>query len=371
MDASVKINHNNKFFIGIVIYIIVWILSTVVACIKLWDVLSNYQQDYDVAKAAAEPDLAASRFIEVFDENHLANTLKESGIEIESEFYNENDVAKALLQNFNGDLSYKRVENYNDKKPIYNIYVGNNAIGTMQLKASNQSDQFGFRGWDLGVCNVNVESLSINDLYITVPEKCEVTVNGIKVEKKYLEEIQEKDTLNQMAFEMTGISHKDQKYHLTGILNNLPIKVITEKGEDIVPVNSEENNVSYIIPTSEEFIASVDELVNKVSEAYILNANNELSFQNLSQYIENGSEAYQAISSVQSGLAWAGKSDVIRIEESNAYDYKRYGEDVFTVKTYNKLYREYRNKTYEDEFRYEWLLVKVNGSFKVRAFLLI
>lgn len=83
--------------------------------------LSNYQRDYDAAKAAGAPELAMQENMELFTADKIGDVIDTQQLDISSRFETieqYKDFYKGYLQNKN--VRYiKNEELYNDARPVY------------------------------------------------------------------------------------------------------------------------------------------------------------------------------------------------------------------------------------------------------------
>ena len=95
-------NSSFRYFLGT--YAALWAVLTVVLCVVLWKNLSNYQRDYDAAKAAGAPELAMQENMELFTADKIGDVIDTKQLDISSRFETieqYKDFYKGYLQNKN------------------------------------------------------------------------------------------------------------------------------------------------------------------------------------------------------------------------------------------------------------------------------
>lgn len=371
MENGIEKKKRGIFWIIFSLYTVLLIIAVVVINVKVWDTLEGYQNDYEVAEAASNPDLVIPELIALYAANQIEEIAQDGWADVISSYELESNVDAYITGYTAGKaISYKRNERFSDRKPVYDIYTEGKLLGTITLKQRQESDDFGFHLCELKEAVAYVEQPQTISVTIEVLSTDQIVVNNKVLTSEYvIGESQITSAMAKEAEELTGKSYKMLAYQVDGFLEVPTIEVYRED-KAIEYVRAEGQNYDYISHATEDFIAQVEEQVLAAGEAYVMNTNQWANFKSVSQYIEPGSKAYQTVKSVQSGLAWAGKPDKVEIQEAVAKDYVQYSEDVFTVKTSYKVYRLYRDVEYNEEVSYEWLYVKNGEKWEIRDFAL-
>lgn len=352
------------------IYVGLWVVLTVVVSTKLWNVFADYQSEYEVAEAAANPDLVMDEELVRFDEKHILNYAKEAIAKVGSYEIPERaeEYVTAIVKG--KKVSYQRAENFTDRKPKYDIYADDKWIGTVRMKQEAQSDSFGFHMCTVDEVEAFIEEIPLQEVCVQALAEDTVYINGIEVSQEYVtERVQSNSAMSKKAAELTGVSYETLTYVVGGLMQTPKVEM-TQQNEMIILETNENGIYEAICLADEAFVEQMQEYVLEAGKAYILNTNQMLAFQKVTPYLKQGSKAYETVKSVQSGLTWAGKPDEFEIVDAQIKELVQYSENVFTVKTYYEIHRLYRDVAYEESMTFEWLYVKNNGKWVIEDFAL-
>lgn len=371
MENGTETKKRSIFWIIFGIYTMFLIVVAIVINVKVWDALEIYQKDYESAQKAANPDLIMPELMALYAAHQLGEIAQEGWADEISTYEMESNVSSYVEGHTLGKIvSYKRNDKFSDRKPVYDIYSGDDLIGMVTLKQKSESDDFGFHLCELKEAIAFVEQPQTVGVTIEVLDTDKIVINGKELTDEYvIGESKLSSMMGDQATALTGKEYRMQAYQIDGFLE-VPTIEVYRNGTEIECVRAEGYDYDYISFAPQTLAGEVEDLVLAASEAYIMNTNQWANFKTIAQYIEASSKAYQTVKSVQSGLAWAGKPDKIEIQEAVAMDYVQYSEDVFTVKTSSKVYRLYRDVEYQEEVSYEWLYVKIGDTWKICDFAL-
>lgn len=352
------------------VYAGLWLVLTIVISIKLWDVFAEYQTEYDVAEAAANPDLVMDEELVRFDETHILELTKEQ-MEKVGRYEKTERVKEYVTSLVKGkELSYQRAENFTDRRPKYDIYADDVLVGTVQMKQEPKSDNFGFHMCVVDEVEAYMEEIPLQEVCIQALAEDVVLVNGKEVSKEYETKRQVRNSMMaKKATELTNVSYETVTYIVDGLMQPPQVELMNDTETRVIQAN--ENGVYEDISLADElFVENMQEYILEAGKAYILNTNQMLSFWQVTPYFKTDSKAYQTVKSVQSGLTWAGKPDELEIVDAQIKELVQYAENVFTVKTYYETHRLYREVVYEESMTFEWLYVNENGQWLIEDFTL-
>lgn len=359
------------FKIVLLIYTMVWVFAIVGICMKLWSAFDQYQMNYVQASENANPDLVMEEVLADYQEESIMH-IAESFLPAVNEYENMDEIEKRIKGLVSGkELSFRREERFTDKKPVYEVLADHKIIGLVSLKQGTQSDMYGFRACEVDEETLNLDFFEMQEYQILVPQEYDVFVNGNKVDKKYqVVEMKLDSAMAGRAAELTDNDKAIGMYQLKDFLLQPEVKVTdAQQSQELLP---DENNVfecSFF--TDEDFLKQVEEYVLEAGKSYVLNANQMESFEAVAKYLKKDSNAYANVKSVQSGLTWAGKPDKLDIVESRIADMIIYSDDVFTVKTYYRINRLYRDVTYDEIMSHEWLFIRNQNKWLIEDFAIV
>lgn len=351
----------------LIAYSLLWAIAIVIIGCKLWSVCSNYQKNYDVSMAAANPDLVMEQEMAIYNSDNLVNLAPEF-VSMVSSLEKPENIQKVLNDSIEGKtLTFERDEKFGERKPKYSIKADGVEIGKVLLAQKPESDDFGFH-----MCELDQASLYVNTelrgVDIVAPMGADVYVNGQKLDETYVVEENEFSSLiARKAIEKSGVSHGTITYRVDNLIEE-PLVELKIDGEPYDFVVAEEGNYELYTYASPELVERVTNGVIEGGRLYIRNLNNLVGFGSISPYLVYGSEAYNAISSAQQGIGWAGAPSELEIQEAELVEVQFYSDMYFTAKTHYRVHRVYRGVTYDEDMDFELLYQNVNDHWYITNF---
>lgn len=351
----------------LIAYSLLWVIVIVVVGFKLWSVCSNYQNNYEAAKAASNPDLVMEQEMGIYSSENLINLAPEFLAMISPLEYDAN-IQKVLDSCIEGKtLSYERDEKFTDRKPRYSIKADSKEIGTVLLAQKPESDEFGFHMCELDQASLHI-NMELRGVDIIAPIGADVYVNGQLLNENYkVEENEFSSLIAKKAIEKSGVSHGTVTYRVDNLIEEPSIEVKID-GLDYDFTVAEEGHYELYTYASPELVERVTNGVIEGGRLYIKNLNNLAGFYSISPYLVYGSEAYNAISSAQQGIGWAGAPSELEIVEAELIEVQFYSDMYFTAKTHYKVHRVYRGVTYDEDMDFELLYQNVNDHWYITSF---
>ena len=383
-----KTSSSFRLFLGM--YAGLWMVLTLILCIILWKNLAKYQNDYDAAKAAGEPELAMQESMDMFLPENIGNLIDELQPEILSRFETIEQY-KDFYENFLEDrtVSYVKDEGlYNDARPVYDVYASPRTAGgsdaasaahddvllaIVSFKAAGEKDSFGFNKWEIKDVAISENIYDYHDVYVKVMDDMEVYINGIKAdEREYITGGVIDNAVSDKAYELTGVSFNYKIYYAGDMVEEPDVKVLDASGNDVTDRYIEEENdlKNYESTASAEFIDGVQDRVRNFCETYVYHIYRKASVGTVAAMMESGSEAEKLLYNAQSTLAWAWVPDTVEILDESYDEFMYYNDDYFSCRSAINI-RKSDDKTTEDEkFVCQWLFKRVNGEWLVTYFVL-
>ena len=384
-----KLTVFGKVLIG---YVALWILTTIIVCIVLYNKFAKYQAGYDAAQNAINPYEVALSEVYRFDSEHIVETAGDGWIAI-NKYEDDNVISNYVNERLSGcTFTISENEASTERHPSYNVYADEQLVGDITLKHTLEADSYGFHDYELDTVSVLLEGPETYVYTIQCYASDAVYVNGELLsadgETVYLISDDEINTyMAQEASEKSGNTITEYVYVLTSFVNE-PEVVLEKDGErfDASPNSDREEQVVLgdEDTASSEYYYNLlvyydsdldydlnDRLYNgfrNASEAFISNMNLWGSFYDISKYLEYGGAAYSAINSAQSGLTWAGRPDEFEINNTEIIDIDVYDENTIVVTTRHDIYRYYRGEAYDEVMTVEWLYCKNGNAWLIRNF---
>ena len=383
-----KTSSSFRLFLGM--YAGLWMVLTLILCIILWKNLAKYQNDYDAAKAAGEPELAMKESMDLFLPENIGNLIDELQPEILSRFETIEQY-KDFYENFLEDrtVSYVKDEGlYNDARPVYDVYASPRTAGgsdaasaahddvllaIVSFKAAGEKDSFGFNKWEIKDVAISENIYDYHDVYVKVMDDMEVYINGIKAdEREYITGGVIDNAVSDKAYELTGVSFNYKVYYAGDMVEEPDVKVLDASGNDVTDRYIEEENdlKNYESTASAEFIAGVQDRVRNFCETYVYHIYRKASVGTVAAMMESGSEAEKLLYNAQSTLAWAWVPDTVEILDESYDEFMYYNDDYFSCRSAINIRKSDDKTTEDEEFVCQWLFKRVNGEWLVTYFVL-
>lgn len=383
-----KTSSSFRLFLGM--YAGLWMVLTLILCIILWKNLAKYQNDYDAAKAAGEPELAMKESMDLFLPENIGNLIDELQPEILSRFETIEQY-KDFYENFLEDrtVSYVKDEGlYNDARPVYDVYASPRTAGgsdaasaahddvllaIVSFKAAGEKDSFGFNKWEIKDVAISENIYDYHDVYVKVMDDMEVYINGIKAdEREYITGGVIDNAVSDKAYELTGVSFNYKVYYAGDMVEEPDVKVLDAYGNDVTDRYIEEENdlKNYESTASAEFIAGVQDRVRNFCETYVYHIYRKASVGTVAAMMESGSEAEKLLYNAQSTLAWAWVPDTVEILDESYDEFMYYNDDYFSCRSAINIRKSDDKTTEDEEFVCQWLFKRVNGEWLVTYFVL-
>lgn len=338
--------------------------------------LSNYQRDYDAAKAAGAPELAMQENMELFTADKIGDVIDAKQLDISSRFETieqYKDFYKGYLQNKN--VRYiKNDELYNDARPVYNVMAFDSEaadtdegelLAIVSLKAAGEKDSFGFNKWEIKDIAISENIYDYHEVYVRVMDDMDVYINGIKLdEREYITGGVIDNAVSDMAYELTGVSFNYNVYYAGELVQEPQVSVIDAQGNDVTAdyVDAENGLKDYEATASPEFIAVVQDMVQSFCETYVYHIYRKASVDSVAVMMEDGSEAERLLYNAQSTLAWAWVPETVEILDESYDEFMYYNESYFSCRSTINIRKADSKTTEDEEFICQWLFKRLTGS---------
>lgn len=363
-----------RFRLGLKIYAGVLALAILVVCIIVWNKLSKYQDSYDKAKAAGNPDIYAEEFVSGLSYETILEYVKKYGLNVKGEFDYESEHAEYFTELIEkNEATFVRSEKFKSALPVYDIMSGDTRVAVISLKSLGKNDDFGFHKWQLKDLAFDTEIIKYNDVKIVVPGGAKVTYDGNELTAENMVESNvKKDPVKDYALSLGASDYVTESYVVKNNIGTANIKVTDVNGNTISAV--EDNNVyDFTVQNNKAFLEEVTPRVYDTMNAYIYNMYNHRTFAEVAAFLEYGSNAYAVVQDVQATIYWGWTPDTVDILSQNIKDCVQYGDRYFACTYEGKIYKfeEGAMESGEEEFNYRLLFHKVDGKWFLNYFVLI
>lgn len=356
---------------GLLLYTGILAVVIIIVCIIVWGKLSNYQKDYNDAKEAAQPEVFVDEWVSTLDSNQIKNLLNTYDVNIKNNADYINNHADYFSSLVTKGVTYKANENFSDKAPIYDVYGGDRRFAVISLKPTASGNKFGFRGWTINKLAFDTNDIDYHNIEVKVNPDDTVYLAGIKLEDDNVKLDNVANSVSDKAVALGSSLPSWKVYTIKDYIGDARITVRDTDGQSRVISKIDDSTYSCVEMASDEFISSTEARVLQITDAYINNIYQKVSFQDFSKYLVTGSDAYKVIKDVQDSIVWAWKPEVVTIDEQSTSDYVVYSDTLFSCKYNGKITKSGSQGTSEESFAYELLFQKVKDTWLLTFMALI
>ena len=147
---------------------------------------------------------------------------------------NKSDSKKAIEQALkSSNLTYKLSSKKNAQEPVYGVYANDQKVMDVTLQVKKQHHRLGlftYPSWEVKDCKLSSER-GIYYFDVLVPNNYSVTVNGTKLDDKYISDSVTDENYNILAKYVD--LPKLVNYKLDNFISKPDIKIANEKGENV------------------------------------------------------------------------------------------------------------------------------------------
>lgn len=372
--AAVKKRNPHAFRIGMLIYVIIFLLVAMFLMHKLWSFLGEYE--------ASRPQYTIDGYVAALNSGFYNDMVRQKVEEMEvSPYENAEVISETLdLESLDGQTYtwMKKADEYTDENPVYYIRYGNAAIATVTLTRAGGTEQFDLPVWQAcpPVSLIEMASEPEYDLEVTVPEGTSVTINGFTVPQADMEVCDANVVLDDAAL-VYAKQPGAMKVTVSGLYVAPKVQAYDVQGNMLAAMNtpeaSDKNQVYIFEPKDEaapdpQFIAHTEEMMR----AYInYTANKDEQVWTNLGYLDNflvpNGNAYQMLHSMVMDFNWNNPYTARVDRELTISHVKMYSDSVCTCEAYFN-YQLTKNVVNDYIGTIRWTMVKVGNTWLATDF---
>lgn len=348
----------SKYAIFIIIYTFVAIIGIIVLDVVIHNKLVDYQKSYDDAVRRSKPDLYMDSFIKSFDKSTYEEYLrKDETYELGPYDDIEGAVSKALSDfEKHGELTYKRIDGFDEMKPAYDIYDGDKLIASVSFKRKvltyrNKVDEYSVGKMVLGN-------------YIDSPYYVKVVINSnekLYLNGKLVED--EKYIVARKPVSIEGFSGKYEirTYYVSGLYSEPKVHVEDMSGRTIL----ENPKGDYSLGEFEGVKEYVAERVVEPVYDYARFFNRNISYTDYIKTLIPESNINLIAANVVEGLKWRDEAKKMELLESEVSDIIMIDDKHIKVKvslTYHMVFEKFEKN---ESVSYDCIMEEKDGRWYV------
>lgn len=365
-EISTKKKKNRIFLLCMLLYVALWAIAIVFVSDWVWDKAQAYQDGYDAAKLASQPEIFMNEFIKEVDSSKLVEWLGDNTTFTASEYTNIDEYAKYFDSIIgNKEIVYEST----DVKNVYNVMVGRRVIASVRITSDNVFDKYNFSGWKLMNADVMSYIYDAFNKTIIADKNYDVYVNGKLLTDEYI--VKEKDTeLDDYMTGITGEEYGAEIYKVDGFLVEPEIYAVDKDG-NIIENTSEAIDLAEFLNVERPVMAEA--LVQRVTDTFYMyfeHMGKLKTFDEMKAYLISDTSVYDLIESAQRSMEWVTPARSISFEELVIDEYVEYTPTYFACNVYINVLKNYGYTTKNEYFDAKVLFRKVGDQWYWDSFIL-
>ena len=318
MMKEKKMSRYMKIYLSVLAFFVVLLI---IAAIILWNLLSAYEETRPkhVAKKVFD-DYFTSMKIGQLIEAYEPEKLEFETVEGFNQKYAETVDPKGF------DYFSVSVDEQGNEQ--FAVSYDNKRIAYFTVSPTEKEASFGFNYYELTDAEVFVAGYP--DVSVVLPKGGVLTVNGKKLEEKYISEKDIKDkSYDYMPKDVEGILY--DKYTVSGLLFE-PTVSATDKDGNKLDLVYNENEECYVTPVvyDTELEKAQSSYCIKIATEYTKFLSNDSYFGAVGAYLDKNYEIYKRVRSIQ--VNWVRDHSGYDIYNEKATEFVKYADDVFSCR---------------------------------------
>ena len=303
--AKKKKHTKHGYAIFLCVYILVALAAIGIVLTKLW----GYAEEYEQSQPTKTMDAVVAELNKSFWNDDMAATIASMPHEAQT----DEECAEVIKNMISSGVSYKR-SGSTDTTISYDLRCETGIFGTVTL-CQDESYKSKVKH-DLLPWKVQSESFDFSGLYssvqVTIPKSYTVTVNGYKLDDRYIiEDDIQYDILKDYYEDYAGLPVK-ATYKFDNIIGIVE-PVITDPNGNVVTIDPDKDDSQFLVPCSEAQTAALDAFVQRFAERYEGYKSGTIDptygMQRLAGYLQRDSELYNRLELMKDGLEWSHVSN--------------------------------------------------------------
>lgn len=167
-----------RFFLGMVIYAVVFLTLMVGGLYVFWDFMESYE--------ASRPKNTMDAYIAQLTAGEMVKNADDFLAELDGSLHSREDVTQIVSESLTDKLSYaKKSSESTENRQVYVLRCGSRVIGQVDILAG-EPDRYGSRIWRVNQSQFRFPHLVGDPVSLTVPEGFSVCFNGHVLDDGYI-----------------------------------------------------------------------------------------------------------------------------------------------------------------------------------------
>ncbi|MCR4759654.1 MAG: hypothetical protein K5705_05200 [Oscillospiraceae bacterium] len=340
-SAAAAKRQPNYWRIGMLIYIMLFIIGTLFAMYRLRIYLDEYEQSL--------PEHTIDGYVNGLNSGFYSDMVRQKVDQLAATKVTDYETADTIASTLDienlGVTEYKwlkKSDEYTDERPVYYIRYGGASIATVALERAGGTQKFDFPIWKTCEAESLIEIASEAEYSVEVklPAGGSLMVNGIEVPKDTFEDSEYEMPMDDVM-KMYAEQPETQSVKISGLFVAPEVRAFDAEGNALepekVPADSVKEQIYTFLPAdvAEPNEALVDR-IEALTNAYInymvkKDQNMEANWGALSPYLLRDADAHKTLLSLWADVNWNNPYTAREDKPLDVKHLKMYSEQLCTV----------------------------------------
>lgn len=302
MAKHMKKKGFKRFFLGLLIYSVVFLGLAYLGLHVFWDFIEAYE--------LSRPKNTVAPYVQQLTPEQMAAADTELIGQIDHYIQSEEACKQFIASTLTEEISYaQNVAESSDTKMVYMVLHGGKAIGKVTLVAE-VADEYGFTPWKVVSASFDFAYLKGSSASITVPHDFTVYAGGVALDSSYI-------TQDNIPYADLKSYYKNYQppymvtYTVDPILGDITLTTKDRNGNDVTVDENTDLNV-YMDNCTDAEQKAVTDLMAPFLRSYVAftsnaggNTNSKNNYYNLLNYLVSGGDMAGRMYNALDGLYWA------------------------------------------------------------------
>ena len=176
---NVKKTGNSRFFMGMLIYAVVFLAVLAAGLAIFWDYMKAYEN--------SRPLVTVNDYMQNLTEEHICDLARDFIGQIDQNIQTQAQSRAYIMDAIDGVTYAKKTKECTEKRQVFVLRTGTTVIGEFSIVAE-EDGKYGFTPWHLEQESIDLSGLNLfgAPCQVTVPSDHTVTVNGYVLNDAYI-----------------------------------------------------------------------------------------------------------------------------------------------------------------------------------------
>lgn len=313
MDKQMKKKGFKRFFLCLLIYVVIFSGLAVWGLTEFWSFIDAYE--------ASRPKNAIDPYVQQLTKEQIAQGDVALLEQIDHNIQSEDACKQYILDTLTEEITYaQNVSETTDSKLVYMLLHSGKPVGKVTLK-TEAADRYGFTPWTVADTSFDFSYLVGSKATVTVPHDFTVYANGVALDSSYI-------TQDKIPYDDLKDYYQDYQppymvtYTVDPILGDIQLTTKDGTGKDIT-LDESTDLTQFMHNCTEAEQKAIQDLMGPFLRAYVAFTSNQngkenshTNYNRLAAYLVPGGDMASRMFNALDGLYWAQDSGSVIQETS-------------------------------------------------------